>query len=78
MFSEAEIRDLQPPTPTHITNFFTPLLSTEVSRTFCVAPGQDQGQEELQEAPPLKPKPLSEEETAAIERREVGSVSVLF
>ena len=29
--------------------------------------------EELEEAPPLQPKPLSEQEIVAIEKREVGS-----
>ena len=72
MFSVTEIRDLHPPSTTHITNFYTPLLTTEISRTFSVTPTQEERQEELEEAPPVKPKPLSEEETAAIERREVG------
>ena len=35
-FKSSEAVSLPRPTPEHITKFFTPLLSTEIERSFCV------------------------------------------
>lgn len=77
LFSESERVDLRPPTTANITNFFTPLLTSEIARSFSVTSQHDETIEELEEAPPVKPKPLSEEEIAAIEKREAATLREL-
>ncbi len=40
-----------------------------------ILPLSDESMEELEEAPPVQPKPLSSEEIAAIEKREVVQIT---
>eukprot|EP00116_Pleurobrachia_bachei_P014939 sb/3475201/ len=66
-----EVVDIPAPSDNCIRQFFRPLLTTELDRNFSVTTTNGDVLEELVEAPPVKPKPLSNEELASIEKREV-------